>query len=82
MIFTGDTKPSWRLVHEAAAGARPVDVLVSEIVVDPEIWVERQSGMTAADGDRYLGALKNAQAVQENSHTPHKALVTSCSSSQ
>ena len=74
MIFTGDTKPSWRLVQEAAAGDRPVDVLVSEIVVDPEIWVERQSGMTAADGDRYLGALKNAQAVQENSHTPHKAL--------
>jgi ribonuclease Z len=74
MIFTGDTKPSWRLVHEAAAGERPLDVLVSEVVVDPEIWVTRQSGYTTADGDKYLAGLKNAQAVQENSHTPQKAL--------
>lgn len=74
MIFTGDTKPSWRLVHEAAAGERPLDVLVSEVVVDPEVWVTRQSGLTEADGARYIGGVKNAQAVQENSHTPQKAL--------
>lgn len=74
MIFTGDTKPSWRLVQEAAAGDRPVDVLISEVVVDPEIWVVRQSGLTEADGSRYAEGLKNAQAVQENSHTPQKAL--------
>jgi ribonuclease Z len=74
MIFTGDTKPSWRLVQEAAAGERPVDVLISEVVVDPETWVTRQSGLTAADGTRYTDGLKNAQAVQENSHTPQKAL--------
>jgi ribonuclease Z len=74
MIFTGDTKPSWRLVHEAAAGDRPLDVLISEVVVDPEIWVERQSGLTEADGTRFFAGLKNAQAVQENSHTPQKAL--------
>jgi ribonuclease Z len=73
MIFTGDTKPSWRLVHEAAAGARPVDVLVSEVVVDPEVWIERPSGLTDGD-DRYAQGLLNAQAVQENSHTPQKAL--------
>jgi ribonuclease Z len=74
MIFTGDTKPSWRLVQEAAAGDRPVDVLISEVVVDPATWVVRQSGMTEADGTRYDDGLKNAQAVQENSHTPQKAL--------
>jgi len=74
MIFTGDTKPSWRLVQEAAAGERPLDVLISEVVVDPEIWVTRQTGMTSADGQRYLAGLLNAQAVQENSHTPQKAL--------
>lgn len=74
MIFTGDTKPSWRLVDEAGAGPRPLDVLVSEVVVDPEMWVTRQTGYTPADGDVYYQGLKNAQAVQENSHTPQKAL--------
>ena len=74
MIFTGDTKPSWRLVQEAAAGERPVDVMISEVVVDPEVWVTRQSGLTLDDGAKYLAGLKNAQAVQENSHTPQKAL--------
>ena len=73
MIFTGDTKPSWRLVQEAGAGARPLDVLISEVVVDPEVWVVRQTGKTPADGDVYYGGLRNAQAVQENSHTPQKA---------
>jgi ribonuclease Z len=64
MIFTGDTKPNDFLLESAAAGERPVDVLISEIVVDPQIWVARQSGITdecdptfqaghrAAPGDR------------------------------
>jgi ribonuclease Z len=73
MIFTGDTKPNNFLVDSAMAGSRPVDVLVSEIVVDPEIWVSRQSGITTECDPTFQAGLLNAEAVQENSHTPQKA---------
>ncbi len=72
MIFTGDTKPSDILVAQATAGA-PVDVLISEIVVDPEIWVSRQSGITDPGDPTFKMGMVNAEAVQEASHTPQKA---------
>jgi ribonuclease Z len=73
MIFTGDTKPNEFLLDSATAGERPVDVLISEIVVDPEIWVARQSGITDECDPTFQAGLLNAEAVQENSHTPQKA---------
>jgi ribonuclease Z len=73
MIFTGDTKPNDFLLTSAKAGGRPVDVLISEIVVDPEIWVARQSGITDPCDPTFQSGLLNAEAVQENSHTPQKA---------
>ncbi|MFO1414695.1 MAG: MBL fold metallo-hydrolase [Burkholderiales bacterium] len=72
MIFTGDSKPSDLLLAQATAGA-PVDVLISEIVVDPQIWVSRQSGITDPDDPTFEAAMVNAEAVQESSHTPQKA---------
>ena len=73
MIFTGDTKPNDFLLTSAKAGGRPVDVLINEIVVDPEIWVARQSGITDPCDPTFQSGLLNAEAVQENSHTPQKA---------
>ena len=73
MIFTGDTKPNDFLLTSAKAGGRPVDVLISEIVVEPEIWVARQSGITDPCDPTFQSGLLNAEAVQENSHTPQKA---------
>jgi len=73
MIFTGDTKPNDFLITSATAGSKPVDVLISEIVVNPEIWVARQSGLTNTCDSTFQAGLLNAEAVQENSHTPQKA---------
>jgi ribonuclease Z len=74
MIFTGDTKPNEFMMVAAAAGEQPVDVLISEVVVNPEIWVARQSGLTDPNDSTFQSGLLNAEAVQENSHTPQKAL--------
>jgi ribonuclease Z len=47
-------------------------VYISEVVVDPDVWVNRPSGLTPG-ADQWDDALLNAEAVQENSHTPQKA---------
>lgn len=72
MIFTGDSKPNDLLIESATHGAA-VDVLISEIVVDPQIWVSRQTGITHPHNPTFEAAMVNAEAVQENSHTPQKA---------
>jgi ribonuclease Z len=71
MIFTGDTRPTNYLIKAATGG---VDVLISEMVVPPEVWTVKMSGISDPANPGYQLALKNAQAVQENSHTPEKAL--------
>ena len=73
MIFTGDTKPNRKLIETATAGSA-VDVLISEVVVDPEIWVSRQTGISDPTDPKFESGMVNAEAVQENSHTPEKAL--------
>lgn len=70
MIFTGDTKPNQFLIDAATGG---VDVLISEIVVPPEVWAERLSGITDPSNPSYQFGLLMARSVQENSHTPQKA---------
>lgn len=72
MIFTGDTKPNNFLVTSALTG-NPVDVLISEIVVNPDVWVTKQSGITDPNSPTYIAGLDNAEAVQVNSHTPQMA---------
>ena len=69
MIFTGDTKPNYDLVQQAASG---VDVLIHEIASPPEVWVEKFTGLTPADEPAYSMALLDLTAVQNSSHTPQK----------
>ena len=74
MIFTGDTKPNNYLLRGGAQeDPRPVDVYIGEVVVDPDIWISRQTGISDPRDDTFVKGLVNAQAVQENSHTPQKA---------
>ena len=74
MIFTGDTKPNRFLIENASNGPTPVDVLISEMVVPPQFWATKLSGQSDPNNVQYQLALKNSWAVQENSHTPQKAL--------
>ncbi len=69
MVFTGDTKPNYYVVENA----KGVDVLISEMVVPPETWVYKNSGLQPGD-QGYDQALQTAQDVQDSSHTPQKAL--------
>lgn len=73
MIFTGDTKPSQFLIDNASNGQAGVDVLISEIVVPPQFWAAKLTGQSDTSNPGYQLGLKNAWAVQENSHTPQKA---------
>jgi ribonuclease Z len=66
MIFTGDTKPNYYLVDQAKEG---VDVLIHEMVVPPEVWAAKNSGMCPPPDY----AVNTAEAVENNSHTPQKA---------
>jgi len=73
MIFTGDTKPNNFLIENASNGQTGVDVLISEMVVPPQFWATKLSGQSDPSNLNYQLGLKNAWAVQENSHTPQKA---------
>ena len=68
MIFTGDTKPN----DYVTTHGKGVDVLIHEMVVPPETWVEKNAGLKPGQ-DGYNEALKIAQDVQDSSHTPQKA---------
>lgn len=71
MIYTGDTKPTTYVIDQATSG---VDVLIHEMVVPPEVWAAKNSGLTPADGADWDRALFAAQQIENNSHTPAKAL--------
>jgi ribonuclease Z len=68
MIFTGDTKPNYSLVNQAASG---VDVLVHEIASPASVWVEKFAGLQPGD-EGYQQVLADLTDVQESSHTPQK----------
>jgi len=70
MIFTGDTKPNNYVVRQATNG---VDVLIHEITTSPQIWTEKFTGLTPADGQAYKNAIAALQRVIDSSHTPEKA---------
>lgn len=70
MVYTGDTKPNSFLIHSASTGSAGIDVLVSEMVAPPETWSVKNGG-TAEPGS--IGMVI-AEAIQENSHMPQKAL--------
>ncbi len=69
MVFSGDTKPNNYMLDQA----KGVDVLIHEMVVPIETWASKNSGMKPGDPG-WQQALNYAQAVQDSSHTPQKAL--------
>jgi len=69
MVFSGDTKPNDYLI----AQAKNVDVLIHEMVVPPDVWAMKNGHFTSTADPNYPKALKQAQDVQESSHTPELA---------
>ncbi|MCX6090274.1 MAG: MBL fold metallo-hydrolase [Candidatus Atribacteria bacterium] len=69
MVFSGDTRPNNYMVEQA----KGVDVLIHEMVVPPEVWASKNSGLKPGDKG-WKQAVSFATAVQNNSHTPQKAL--------
>jgi len=68
MVFTGDTKPSYNVIDNASG----VDVLIHEIVMSPQDWVQKALHVPPVPEANYQKALQGAQAVQDSSHTPQK----------
>jgi ribonuclease Z len=69
VVFSGDTKPVQWILDEG----RGVDVLIHEMALSPNVWVEHQAGLYPGDPN-YQAALAMMQEVQDNSHTPEEAL--------
>lgn len=68
MVYSGDTKPSYYMIDQA----KGVDVLIHEMVVPPDVWASKNSGLKPGD----LGwqqALAYTTAVENSSHTTQKA---------
>ena len=68
MIFTGDTKPNDYVI----ANGKGVDVLIHEMVVPPETWAAKNSGLQPGQTG-WTQVLQVATNIQDNSHTPQKA---------
>jgi ribonuclease Z len=69
MVFSGDTRPNNYMIQQA----KGVDVLIHEMVVPPDVWASKNSGINPGEKG-WDQALAMATAVQNNSHTPEKAL--------
>ncbi|MCX5976552.1 MAG: MBL fold metallo-hydrolase [Coprothermobacterota bacterium] len=69
MVFSGDTRPNNYMVEQA----KGVDVLIHEMVVPPDVWAMKNSGIKPGEPN-WQQALSAATAVQNSSHTPQKAL--------
>jgi ribonuclease Z len=69
VVFSGDTKPTdWMLKH-----GKGVDVLIHEMALSVNDWVEHQAGLYPGDAN-YAAAYAMMKEVQDNSHTPTRAL--------
>lgn len=69
MVFTGDTKPNDFVLEQA----QNVDVLIHEMVVPPDVWASKNTGLSEGDPG-WEQALQTATDIQNSSHTPQKAL--------
>ncbi len=67
VVFSGDTKPTTWLPKYS----KGVDVLIHEMALTPQTWVEHQSDLYPGD-DGYSTNLAGSMEVQANSHTPEK----------
>ncbi len=68
MVFSGDTRPTQYIIDQATDG---VDVFIHEMVVPPEVWASKNSGLKPGDAG-WDQAVQAAQMIENNSHTPQK----------
>lgn len=68
MIFSGDTKPNDYVLEHG----KGVDVLIHEMVVPPETWAAKNTGLKPGQAG-WEQAVQTAQNIQDSSHTPQKA---------
>ena len=69
VVFSGDTKPTdWMLQH-----GKGVDVLIHEMALSVNDWVEHQAGLHPGD-ENYAAAYAQMKEVQDNSHTSARAM--------
>jgi ribonuclease Z len=69
MVFSGDTKPTNYIIEQATDG---VDVFIHEMVVPPEVWAHKNSGLKPGDPG-WEQAVQVATMIENNAHTPQKA---------
>jgi len=69
MVFSGDSRPTYTMIEQA----RGVDVLIHEMVVPPDVWASKNTGLKPGDPG-YDQAMQGAQNIQDSSHTPEQAL--------
>ncbi len=73
MIFSGDSRPNYFMLKNAAN----LDVLVHELTLSPEVWATKNSGLHPGDPG-YSNAVATAKMIQDCSHTPAQAFGYIC----
>lgn len=68
MVFSGDTRPNEYMLQNA----KGVDVLIHEMVLPPETWAEKNTGLQPGDVG-WERAYDTSLEVQQSSHTPQLA---------
>lgn len=73
VLFTGDSLPNKLTVDQANQFGEPIDVLISEMALDAEVWANKMSALSEGDPG-YEEAVIGSKEVQLSSHTPMKML--------
>lgn len=73
VLFTGDSLPNTQMVEQANQFGAPLDVLISEMALDPEVWVNKMAALHEGDPG-YEEAIIGNKEVQASSHTPMRML--------
>jgi ribonuclease Z len=76
MIFTGDTKPEYHSIGQAANGGKGVDVFIHEMGVAAEVWAFKNIGLSEPPPPGTPGweeTVNQMKMVQNSSHSPQGA---------
>lgn len=69
LIFSGDLKPNNSMVRALVGTAKPIDLLIHEMVLPADVWAAAANGWTVGKP-----VVQTAGAAQENAHTSELAL--------
>lgn len=70
MIFSGDSMPNTLMIDQA----QDLDVLIHELTLSPEVWAQKNSGLTPDPNNPiWVEAVNTASLIQNCSHTPARA---------